>query len=223
MLPRNLQYINNLYTPYLRLVLADTQGRVIAVSNPPDGLEERLMEDSLAKGQELVGMQLDGDLVREARTLSSSKDFCVSDFLPTPLYGGRPTYIYSTAVRNPNNDRHAVGVIQTVFDAEPQFRSMLADTLPRDEKQEVITGAFGIFADRRKKIIASTIAKYSVGSTLPLEDDIFRYNKGERASTIIDLEGCFYALGIQVSNGYREFKSVDGYVNDVVCLSFVPI
>ncbi len=222
-LTRNLQYINDLYTPYLRLVLADTDGKVVAVSNPPEGLEEFLVDDTLPRGQELVGMKLNSGLVRKALALPDSTLFCVSDFEPTPLYGGRPTYIYSTAVRDPHNDRRAVGVIQIVFDAEPQFKSMLADTLPRDEKQQVIAGAFGIFADRRKTVIASTSDKYPVGSELPLENAIFGYNKGERASTIIDLDGCFYAMGIQVSNGYREFKGVDGYVNDVVCLSFVPI
>lgn len=222
-LTRNLQYINDLYTPYLRLVLADTHGVVVAVSNPPEGLAERLVDDTLPRGQELVGMQLDGVLVRKALALSTSKAFCVSDFEPTPLYGGRPTYVYSTAVRDPQNDRRAVGVIQIVFDAEPQFRSMLDDTLPRDEKQQVLNGAFGIFADRGKTVIAATTERYAVGSRLPLEDAIFGYDKGDRASTIVELDGSFYALGIQVSNGYREFKGIDGYANDVVCLSFIPI
>ena len=222
-LTRNLQYINDLYTPYIRLVLADTKGVIIAVSDPPNGLTERLVDETLPRGQAMVGMQLDNRLVQKALALANSKNFCVSDFEPTPLYGGRPTYIYSTAIRDPQNDRCAVGVIQIVFDAEPQFRSMLADTLPRDEKQQVIRGSFGIFADRDKTVIASTTSKYCTGSRLPLEDAIFKYDRGERASTIVDLDGCFYALGLQVSNGYREFKGIDGYVNDVVCLSFIPI
>jgi len=222
-LTRNLQYINDLYTPYLRLVLADTEGVIIAVSTPPDGLEERFEDDTLPRGQALVGMQLNAGLVRKALALAGSQDFCVSTFEPTPLYGGRPTYIYSTAVRDPRNDRSAVGVLQVVFDAEPQFKSMLADTLPRDEKQQVIRGSFGIFADRDKTVIATTTSKYPIGTRLPLEDAVFRYENGARAATIVDLDGCFYALGLQVSNGYREFKGRDGYVNDVVCLSFIPI
>ncbi|WP_319522110.1 hypothetical protein [uncultured Desulfosarcina sp.] len=117
----NLQYINNLYTPYLRLVLADPQGVVIAVSNPPEELSERLLDDGLPVGQDIVGMQLDHDFVHKTLRLSSSRDYRVSKFLPTPLYGGRATYIYSTAVRDPENDQRVVGIIQIVFDAEPQF------------------------------------------------------------------------------------------------------
>ena len=54
-LTRNLQYINDLYTPYL----ADTQGRVVATSVPPDSLEERLAELGMPSGHEFVGMTLE--------------------------------------------------------------------------------------------------------------------------------------------------------------------
>ena len=222
-LTTNLQYINNLYTPYLRLVLADPQGVVIAVSNPPEELSERVLDDGLAVGQDIVGTKLDRDFVRRALRLSSSRDYCVSEFLPTPLYGGRATYIYSTAVRDPENERRTVGVIQIVFDAEPQFQAMLTDVLPRDEKKQVLPGSFSVFADRRKTVISSTNPDYPVGSQLPLKDGLFRYKKGERESTIVDLEGRCYALGLQVSDGYREYKRGDGYVNDVICMIFVPI
>jgi hypothetical protein len=222
-LTRNLQYINNLYTPYLRLVLADPQGVVIAVSNPPKELSERVLDDSLAVGQDIVGIQLDRDFVRRALRLSSSRDYCVSEFLPTPLYGGRATYIYSTAVRDPENEQRAVGVIQIVFDAEPQFQAMLTDVLPRDEKKQVLPGSFSVFADRRKIVVSSTNPDYPVGNPLPLEDGLFRYKRGERESTIVDLDGCCYALGLQVSGGYREYKRGDGYVNDLICMIFVPI
>lgn len=219
----NLQYINNLYTPYLRLVLADLKGVVIAVSNPPEELTERLLDDGLPVGQDLVGTQLDRDLVRRTLRLSSSRDYCVSKFLPTPLYGGRATYIYSTAVRDPENDQRAVGIIQIVFDAEPQFQAMLTDVLPRDEKKQIVPGCFGVFADRQKMIIASTTPDYPVGSPFPLDDALFRLKKGERRSVFIDLEGRSYVVGLQVSEGYREYKRSDGYINDVICMICVPI
>jgi len=219
----NLQYINNLYTPYLRLVLADTQGVVIAVSNPPEELSERILDDGLPVGQDIVGVQLDRDFVHQTLRLSSSRDYCVSKFLPTPLYGGRATYIYSTAVRDTENDRRVVGIIQIVFDAEPQFQAMLTDVLPKDEKKQNVPGSFGIFMDRRKMIIASTTPDYPVGSHFPVEDVMVRLKKGERRSLIIDLKGRSYVAGLQISDGYREYKRSDGYVNDVICMIFVPI
>jgi hypothetical protein len=95
--------------------------------------------------------------------------------------------------------------------------------LPSDEKKQVLPGSFSVFADRRKIVVSSTNPDYPVGSPLPLKDDLFRYKKGERESTIVDLDGCCFALGLQVSEGYREYKQGDGYVNDLICVIFVPI
>jgi hypothetical protein len=141
----------------------------------------------------------------------------------TPLYGCRATYIYGTAVRDPENDRRTVGIIQIVFDAEPQFQAMLTDVLPRDEKKQIVSGSFGSFMNRQKRVIASTTSDYPVGSPFPLEDAVLRIEKGERRSTVIDLGGRSYMAGLQVSDGYREYKRSDGSVNDVICMLIVPI
>jgi hypothetical protein len=222
-LTANLQYINDLYTPYLRLVLADTKGVVVACSNPPAKLEELFAGDNLPGGQEFVGMPLNPDLVEKAMGLASSKDYCVSGFEPAQLYGGRPTYIFSTSVRDPQNENRAVGVIQIVFDAEPQFHAMLTDILPKDENNQIIPGCFGVFADRNKTIISSSNLKYAIGTKLQLDTTLFQYETGKRASTIVEMDSRSYAMGLQVSNGYREFKQEDGYINDVICMIFVPM
>ncbi len=126
-------------------------------------------------------------------------------------------------MRDPEDDRQAVGVIQIVFDAQPQFEAMLTDVLPRDEKKQIVAGSFAIFADRQKIIISSTDPNYPVGSQLPLQDALFGLENGQRQSTIVDLNSHSYALGLQVSEGYREYKRGDGYVNDVICMIFVPL
>lgn len=218
-----LQYINDLYTPYLRIILATPDGVILATSDPPSELEEHIVQEGLPRGQEFVGMQLDAALVKKATRLKSSKDYCVSDFDPTFLYGGRPTYIYSTAVRDPENEKVATGVIQIVFDSEPQFKSMLEDILPKDDQGAVIKGSFGIFADRKKTIISSTSAEYPVGSKLQIEDSFFNEKSGARVSAVVDLASNSYAMGLQVSDGYREYKTSDGYKNDLICLVFIPI
>jgi hypothetical protein len=222
-LRENLQYINNLYTPYLRLVLANSQGEIVAVSDPPEELEEVLTEENIPKGQEFVGTQIDRELLNKALSLASSKDYCVSDFTATPLYGGRHTYIYSTAVRAPEDTRRSVGVIQIVFDAEPQFSAMLSDVLPRDENNAVLSGSFALFLDRKKQVIAATIPDYPPGSLVPFEDRLFRYAPGERDSIIMRINDRSFALGLQVSEGYREYKTADKYNNDVICMIFVPL
>lgn len=222
-LRENLQYINNLYTPYLRLVLANSEGEIVAVSNPPEELEDVLAEEDMLKSQHFVGTPVDKDLLNKALSLESSKDYCVSDFTCSPLYGGRHTYIYSTAVRAPGDDSHCVGVIQIVFDSEPQFSAMLLDVLPRDENNAALSGSFGLFSDRKKQVISSTSPDYPPGSLLPFEDRLFSYKAGERDSTIIKINEHSFALGLQVSEGYREYKTIDRYSNDVICMIFVPL
>ena len=39
---------------------------------------------------------------------------------------------------------------------------------------------------------------------------------GERDSRIVEMKGKLYAIGAQVSDGYREYKRGDGYENDIV-------
>jgi hypothetical protein len=222
-LTETLQYINNLYTPYLRLVLADTKGCILATSHPPSDLEERFEIENAPKGQEFIGMQLDETLIKKAVKLSSRRDYCVSDFEPSFLYGGRPTYIYSTAIRKPDDEKKIVGVIQIVFDSEPQFQAMLEDVLPKNDQGEIIEGCFGVFTDRKKTIISSTTDQYPVGGKLNLKDSFFTMKNGKRSSFIVELDSHSYVVGLQVANGYREFKNIDNYINDTICLVFVPI
>ncbi len=219
----NLEYINNLYTPYLRLVLTDGAGEVVAVSNPPHELEERFVQPDLPKGQDFVGMKIPGNIVSRAMALPSGKDYCVTQFSSTPLYGGRFTYVYGTAVRDPEDITRPVGTILIVFDAEPQFKAMLSDILPKNENKEIIEGSFAVFADRAKKIISSTTPDYPVGSDLSIEDKFFSLKNGARKSDVVTLGARSYAMGIQVSEGYREYKREDGYVNDVLCMVFIPV
>ena len=100
---------------------------------------------------------------------------------------------------------------------------MLSDVLPRDEAKQIRQGCFAVFTDRRKTVLSSTSADYPVGSRLPLSDALFRHKNGERESAIVELAERYYAVGIQVSEGYREYKQDDGYVNDVLCMIFAAI
>ncbi len=219
----SLQYINDLYTPYLRLVLADARGRVIACSNPPEGLREVLVQDGLPSGQDLVGLDLDQQLVRTALQLPSDKDYCVSPFEPTPLYGGRPTSIYSTAVRDPEHQAQTVGVIQIVFDSEPQFQAMLHDVLPKGGGEQGQRRSFAVFTDREGTVISSTHADQPAGRRLDLPEAALKLGNGQRMSTVVHLENGHYVLGAQASDGYREYKRSDGHCRDMLCLVFVPI
>lgn len=220
-LRQNLQYINDLYTPYLRLVLADTRGVILAVSDPPAGLAERLAGDGL-KGQEFVGTSLPADLVQRALRLDGPGDYAVSAFEPNPLYGQRPTWVFTTAVRHPADERRVAGVIQIVFDAEPQLAAMLSDVLPRDERGQALPGSMALFAERTGRIVSSTDG-LTPGQTLALPQAFTALAPGQRAWEVHDLDGRPHLTGCQAGAGYREFKVTDGYSNDLLCLVSLPL
>lgn len=204
-----LAYINGLYTVYTNLFVYDAGGKILAVSNPSDA--------------RIVDATLSDDWVRETLALKDSQAYSVSPFRATPLYDDRHTYIYGAAITDLQDEKHCVGGIGIVFDSEPQFREMLLDSLPRSEKGGVLNGCFGIFADRKKRIISSTDERFKVGTVLDIDANFFNLPKGEGTSKIIELHGYYYAVGSRTSAGYREYKVNDGYENDVIGMVFVPL
>jgi hypothetical protein len=204
-----LAYINGLYTVYTNLLLFDTQGEILAVSNEAEGA--------------LVGQSMgDAPHIRQALAVNASQAYVVLPFAATPLYGGRHTYIYLTSIRAPGNGP-VVGGIAIVFDSEPQFDAMLLDTLPRTAQGEVVEGAFGLFVGRDGKVIASTREQLKPGDSLDLDGPFFKLANGGRHSAVSEYEGQNYAIGAAMSQGYREYKTSGDYDNDVLALIFVPV
>jgi chemotaxis signal transduction protein len=203
-----LSYINNLYTVYTTLFLFDLSGTVVAVSHPD--------------ARRFVGNKIEEPWVRESLKMGDPQRYSVSQFVKTPLYDNRPTYIYGAGITDPSN-AEIVGGIGIVFDSQPQFEAMLADALPRDKNGEMIEGSFALFCDRQKTILASTSADYRVGSRLGIDEVFFGLENGKGTSGIVQLDGHFYIIGLHTSDGYREYKKHDFYDNDVIALIFVRI
>lgn len=193
-----LAYINNLYTVYQGIYVYDKNGRIIAVSNP--GLKE--WQGTQATEQSFW---------QSVMSLTDTQQYAVSAFHPCDYYQQRPTYIYNAAIRS---DNRVVGGIGLVFDSEPEFRQMLDDVLnSRDSKR------MGIFVERSGKVVsASSNAPWQAGCQLTLPQDIVRYRSGEQGAGIYTLEGQQYVVGFAVSKGYREYKTTDGYSNDILAL-----
>ena len=203
-----LAYINGLYTVYDNLILFNAHGQVIGVSN--------------SNTTQLVGARLSEEWVGRCLTISSSQGYVVSKFQPTALYGGQATYIYGAAVFEPNGHK-VVGGIAIVFDSTPQFTTMLNDTLPKDEDGKPLDGAFALFAQNDGKILASTDPAYPTGQFFPITDDQKTLVRGGRRSAIIELDGSYFAVGAAMSAGYREYKTSDGYVDDVLAITALPL
>ena len=193
-----LAYINDLYTVYQGIYVYDNSGRIIAVSNP--GLKE--WQGTQATEQSLW---------QSVMSLTDTQQYSVSAFHPCDYYQQRPTYIYNAAIRS---DNRVVGGIGLVFDSEPEFRQMLDEVLHNADAKRM-----GVFVERSGKVIsASSNAPWQAGEHITLPADIVSHRSGEQGAGIYTLEGQQYVVGFAVSKGYREYKTTDGYSNDILAL-----
>ena len=77
----------------------------------------------------------------------------------------------------------------------------------------------GGFVERSGKVIsASSNAPWQAGEQITLPADIANHRSGEQGAGIYTLEGQQYVVGFAVSKGYREYKTTDGYSNDILAL-----
>ena len=198
-----LTYINSLYTIYSSLFLFDRSGRIVAVSNQGE------------KSQ--IGSKANKPFIKRILENNDESKYFVSPFERSPLYGGQYTYIYGASVTDPVNPTKTVGGIGIVFDSGFQFRSMLEESKP-DSK-----GSFCVFTDRNANVISSTRDDMTAGTKLKLPKRFFETEKGKSVAEILVYENMYYTVGCSCSSSYREYKSTDGYENDVISFVFKAI
>lgn len=200
-----LATINQSYTVYTRIFVYDAKGTILASSN--------LHSEPSA----CVGKKVPSDLLAKVLALKSTARYVVSDFREEPLYGNRHTYVYHAAIRDAKGT--VVGGIGLVFDSAVEIKQILIDTLPKRE------GSFSLFCDRQGKIIASSSdgEQYAVGHTVTLDQSFLALRHGETNSSILLMNGYYYAVGATASFGYREYKTTGDYENDVIAVTFIPL
>ena len=185
-----LRHINGLYTVYHDIVLFDTSGRVVAVSN--------------ATRANKVGTTIAEPWVAATLDLRDSQQYAVSAFAQSDLYEGQHTLIYGAAVRN--ESRRVVGGIGIVFDSAPQFKAMLRDALPRTESGDVVNGSIGLFVDARMSVVAAT-SDYQPGDVIDLPRELLSAQDGNASQTVCT-KGMHYAIGVRKTSGYREYTGM---------------
>ena len=198
-LTKILGYINSLYTVYTCLFLFDKTGKIIAVSNPEQNA--------------YIGRVLDDEYIKSTLKNSNESKYFVSPFEKSHLYNNKPTYIYGASITDVSDSKKTVGGISIVFDSEFQFKNMMEDALQNKEN------SFAVFTDRNGTIISSTNEKLISGEKFNIPHEVFDVKNGSSHSDVIVYEECYYSVGCVCSSSYREYKSTDGYQNDV--LSFV--
>ncbi|PPC90155.1 MAG: hypothetical protein CTY34_08825 [Methylobacter sp.] len=199
-----LFYINSLYTVYTNLIVFDSAGRIVAVSN--------------AGEEALVGQMIGEEWSRRALSLSSSQGYVVSGFEETRFYQDRPTYIYAAAIRDLEGGR-IVGGIGIVFDSAPQFEAMLRDALPKDAHGDIDAASFAAFVSREGHVIACSDERFKPGEIFPVASVISGLNPGDERAGVYIFDGQYYAMGAHASSGYREYKDkTDHYQNEVIAV-----
>jgi chemotaxis signal transduction protein len=197
-----LDYINSLYTVYTRIFIYDADGVIVASS------------DFKGDGLQVVGTSIAAETMELVSALSNDQQYYVTPFETTPLYGGRPTYVYHAAIRDPEHAARIVGGIGIVFDSEPEFSAMLEGALGGKEDVSAL------FVDRSGCIISSTDATRPVGSYLEIDPELLKMENGGSTSRIVIHDGHYAILGCTMSHGYREFKTSDGYREDVLAVVY---
>lgn len=228
-----LTYINGLYTIYARLYLYDRNLCTLAMSDNT-APEARAMSEAGAMSE--VGaasaMNTGAGAETEPRTqsmpstikpntgaqaclaLGRASQYAVSEFAITELYQQQPTYIYNAPLFHPVRTNEIIGGIGLVFDSTPQLSAMLMDILPRDEHGHPKTGFSACFIAPDGQILSSTAPDHwRTGAHLPLPESLLKEANTQAQATSLILGQSTYLIGIAATQGYREYKTTDGYQN----------
>jgi chemotaxis signal transduction protein len=185
-----LRHINSLYTVYHGIVLFDTQRQIVAASRPDH--------------EEMLGTVIDETWASEALAMSGTQAYSVSQFQPSPLYGGRPTFIFAAGIRSAQG--RSIGGIAVVFDTAPQLAAMLQDAIPKDESGQPQAGCVALFLDRELRVLACTSPAVDLA---PLEWIKESARTGE--ARVMRIGDEYHSVGTRRDTGYREFEGLGGY------------
>lgn len=182
-----LGVINQFYTVYSNLVLANTEGKIVAVSNPHQF--------------PIIGESVSGEKwFQESMATRSGDDYVVDDIHIDRLHK-IPAAIYATAVREGGEmNGRILGVLGVLFDWEEQARSIVQDEPTFSEEEW--TRSRVLLLDRNHKIIASSDNKGFL-SQFELQTD------GQTKGSYIDSSGNLVAFAQTI--GYEEYDGLGWY------------
>ena len=200
-----LSYINSLYTVYTNIILYDSSGKILAVSNPS---ESELLGSIIPRPND----------TSRCLALHETQSYTVSDFHQTELYDNEYTYLYHAAIKDWENIDINVGGIALVFDSKPEFLAMLEETEPKYLNKAINKTTFSAFIDRKGFVISSSNPDIKTNDQLSIPKDILMAPNAENDTIAWEWNQNTYLLGYKVSKGYREYKNGDGYENDVIAI-----
>lgn len=200
---RILEHINGLYTVYRTLFVYDAQGRVLAASRGAlDGKEP---------------LTLDAERLQKVKSLTDTQAYSVTPLAACSLGSNEPTYVYHAAVRHPTQAQQVVGGIGIVFETGRELLAMLRGCLIQP------TATQACFVDRKGQVIAATDEHRPPGSRIGLPPDMLALASGQSTTRVLSLDGQYMVVACAANQGYREFKTADGYRDDVLAAVLIPL
>src|ERR1700737_4044874 len=187
-----LRHHNSLYTVYHAIVLFDSQRRIVATSRPEQ--------------EQMLGTVIEESWASDALALSGTQAYTVSQFRPSPLYGGRPPLIFAAAVRSAEG--RCVGGIAVVFDTAPQLAAMLQAAIPKDDRVQASGACVALFLDRELNTLSCTDPAVD---TAGLDLTWLRETSRAGDARILRIGNEYHSVGTKRDTGYREFEGLGGY------------
>lgn len=200
-LTKEIAWLDKLYKVYKGIIVFNKEREIVAVS--VDSLRSQL------------GRRIDSEIMVKVKNSTRGDKYVISDFEKSPYYNNEPTYVLFMPIIKDDDSMEALGGIGLVYDSKVQFPQMIKDALPKAENGEAKANTFGLFADKNQTVIASTNPAIKAGETLEMDERFFKLDGDAELSEVADFRGKPHIIGCRKSQGYREFKTSDGYNNDI--------
>jgi hypothetical protein len=201
---KRLGIINASYTMYRDLVIADSNGRIVANSKSENRDKLKRMNVS------------EQSWFRQGMQISRSVQFGVQDVCNSELENEKTSLIYCGGIlENGQREGKVLGVLGIFFDWENLVSPILEGCLPRI-KGKVVDGGAAFYVNDERKVIATTDHEnFAIGQTVDLPNENLSLNAGESASGIFSANDKKYIIGSSKTQGYREYEGL-GWTAHVV-------
>jgi len=189
---------------YRDLVIADSNGRIVANSKPENRDKLKRMNVS------------EQSWFRQGMQISRSVQFGVQDVCNSELENEETSLIYCGGIlENGQREGKVLGVLGIFFDWENLVSPILEGCLPRI-KGKVVHGGAAFYVNDERKVIATTDNEnFAIGQTVDLPNENLSLNAGESASGIFSANEKKYIIGSSKTQGYREYEGL-GWTAHVV-------
>jgi hypothetical protein len=202
---RRLKVVNANYTMYRNLVLADSNGDIVACSKTELRNELRKINVS------------EHEWFQQGLRTTQATEYAVQDVGASPLERTKAcSLIYAGGVRRDGaRNGEAIGVLGVLFDWDTEAQKILRTCLPRDRDGKVIPGCVAFYTARDGRIIESSDAAFATGTTTELPAAVIALAAGGSATGVLTHGGRRYLIGSCRTKGYREYQGL-GWMSHIV-------